>query len=164
MLKLSRLGFIRNAAVEGLMIETSDLVRVVLFKELLPEELEAVKHLVFERAFKAGSTLFLEGMKGDLFYIVKTGQVEILKKKDGEEVHIASLGPGQFVGEMSIIDDEPRSATAKITEDSVLLIVTRKCFLDIVRATPAGANKILMAMLKIVNQRLREANRKLLQH
>ena len=143
------------------MIETSDLVRVNLFRELSPEELEPVKHLIFERSFKAGSTLFLEGMKGEVFYIVKSGQVEILKKKENEEVHIATLGPGQFVGEMSIIDDEPRSATAKVSEDSLLLIVTKKCFTDIMRATPEGANKILLAMLKIVNQRLRETNRKL---
>jgi len=143
------------------MIETNDLVRVNLFKELSPEELEPVKHLIFERSFKAGSTLFLEGMKGEVFYIVKSGQVEILKKKENEEVHIATLGPGQFVGEMSIIDDEPRSATAKVSEDSLLFIVTKKCFTDIMRATPEGANKILLAMLKIVNQRLRETNRKL---
>ena len=145
------------------MIETSDLVRVTIFKELSEEELDPVKHLIFERSFKAGSTLFLEGMKGEVFYIVKEGKIDILKKNGGEEVPIATLGPGEFVGEMSIIDDEPRSATAKVSEDSLLLIITKKCFSDIMRATPGGANKILLAMLKIVNQRLRETNRKLAQ-
>jgi CRP/FNR family transcriptional regulator len=145
------------------MIETADLQQISIFKELASSEIEPIKHLIFERTYKAGSTLFLEGMKGEVFYIIKQGKIEILKKKDLQEIHIATLGSGQFVGEMSIIDDEPRSATAKVLEDSVLFIVTKKCFLDIMRATPEGANKILMTMLKIVNQRLRDTNRKLAQ-
>ncbi len=145
------------------MIEASDLTQISIFKELSPAELEPVKHLIFERTFKAGSTLFLEGMKGEVFYLVKQGTVEILKKKESQDVRIATLGPGQFVGEMSIIDDEPRSATAKVVDDAILFIVTKKCFQDIMRATPEGANKILLAILKIVNQRLRDTNRKLAQ-
>lgn len=143
------------------MAEISDLTQISLFRDLSPAELEPVKHLMFEKSFKTGSTLFLEGMKGEVFYIVKQGKVDISKKKGNEEIVIATLGPGEFVGEMSIIDDEPRSATARVAEEAVLLIITKKCFLDIMRATPAGANKMLMTILKIVNQRLRETNRKL---
>ena len=62
---------------------------------------------------------------------------------------------------MAIIDEEPRSATAKVAEDAELIIVTRKAFAEMMRAIPEGAAKILMAILKIVNRRLRETNRKL---
>jgi CRP-like cAMP-binding protein len=147
--------------LEGAMIETAELGRMSLFKDLSTEELERIKHLMFERSFKPGSTLFLEGMQGEVLYIVRQGRIEILKKKGETDFLIATLGPGDFVGEMSIIDAEPRSATARVAEESTLLVVTRKCFLDIMQTIPGAANKILLTMLKVVNQRLRETNRKL---
>ncbi len=143
------------------MIESNDLSRIPIFRELGRADLDRIKRLMFERAFRKGSMLFLEGMQGEVFYVVKSGTVEILKKKDNEDILIATLGPGELVGEMSILDDEPRSATARIGEDAVLIVVTKKNFQDIMRETPGGANKILLAILKIVNQRLRETNRKL---
>lgn len=144
------------------MIESEDLSKFVIFKELTKEELERIKRFVFERTFKAGSTLFMEGMQGEVLYLVKSGKIEILKRKGAEDMLIATLGPDEFVGEMSVIDDERRSATARVAEDAVLVVVTKKSFQDIIRTIPEGASKMLLAILKIVNHRLREANRKLI--
>jgi len=105
--------------------------------------------------------LFIEGMQGEVFYLVKRGKVEIRKKRAGVEMVIATLGVGDFVGEMAVLDEEPRSATARVVEETTMLIITRKSFQDILKALPEGAVKILMIILKNVNQRLREANRKL---
>lgn len=143
------------------MIETADLARIPLFHDLTPEELESIKHLIFERAYKPGAMLFMEGMQGEVMYLVKQGKVEILKKKDGRDMLIATLGSGDFVGEMAVIDEEPRSASARVSEETILWVLTKKCFQDILQKLPAGAVKILMVVLKNVNQRLREANRKL---
>ena len=143
------------------MIETADLAKISLFRDLSTEELETIRRLMFERTFRAGHTLFMEGMQGEVFYLVKSGRIDILKKRSGRDLPIASLGAGDFVGEMAIIDEEPRSATAKVAEDAELIIVTRKAFAEMMRAIPEGAAKILMAILKIVNRRLRETNRKL---
>lgn len=143
------------------MIEASDLSRIPLFGQLNKEELEAIKHLIFERPFKAGAMLFMEGMQGEVFYLLKQGRVEILKKKDGKDLVIATLGAGETVGEMAVLDDEPRSASCRVAEDSLLLVVTKQSFQDILRLIPSGAVKIIMHILHNVNQRLREANRKL---
>lgn len=146
------------------MIESADLARFNIFRELTGEELDRIKRFVFERTFKAGSTLFMEGMQGEVLYLVRSGRIEILKRKGAEDMLIATLGPNDFVGEMSVIDDERRSATARVAEDAELLVVTKKNFQDIIRTLPEGASKILLAILRIVNQRLREANRKLMLH
>jgi len=143
------------------MIEIADLARIPMFRDLTPDELERIKHLVFERTFRPGAMLFIEGMQGEVFYLVKRGKVEIRKKRAGVEMVIATLGVGDFVGEMAVLDEEPRSATARVVEETTMLIITRKSFQDILKALPEGAVKILMIILKNVNQRLREANRKL---
>jgi CRP/FNR family transcriptional regulator, cyclic AMP receptor protein len=143
------------------MIEIADLARIPMFRDLSADELETIKHLLFERSFKSGTLLFMEGMQGEVFYLVKQGRIEILKKKDGQDIVIATLGPGEFVGEMAVLDNEPRSAAARVSEDSVLLVVTKKCFQEILKLIPACAVKILMFILHTVNQRLREANRRI---
>jgi CRP/FNR family transcriptional regulator, cyclic AMP receptor protein len=143
------------------MIESADLARIVIFQDLPAEDLERIKHLVFERTFKTGSTLFMEGMQGEVLYLVKSGKIEIMKRKGADDMLIATLGPGEFVGEMSVIDNERRSATARVAEDSVLMVITKQVFQDIIRTIPEGASRMLLAIIKIVNRRLREANRKL---
>ncbi|MDV7395779.1 cyclic nucleotide-binding domain-containing protein, partial [Arthrospira platensis SPKY1] len=80
-----------------------------------------------------------------------------------QEISITTLKPGDFVGEMSLLDDEPRSAAARVSQDAVLLVVTKRHFQEILKASPEGANKIFIALLKIMSKRLRDTNRKLIQ-
>ncbi len=105
--------------------------------------------------------MFFEGMVGGIMYLVKKGGVKIYKKKGLKEIFIAGLGPGDFVGEMSLIDDEPRSAAAKVTEDSILMVITKKNFENILQVSPMSANKILIAFLRILSKRLRDTNKKI---
>lgn len=105
--------------------------------------------------------MFFEGMVGGIMYLVKKGGVKIYKKKGLKEIFIADLGPGDFVGEMSLIDDEPRSAAAKVTEDSILMVITKKNFENILQVSPMSANKILIAFLRILSKRLRDTNKKI---
>jgi CRP/FNR family transcriptional regulator, cyclic AMP receptor protein len=144
------------------MVEAKDLRRSVLFSDLTDVEIDSIKNLIFEKEYRKGTALFFEGMAGGIMYLVKEGSVDIFKKKGMEELPLATLGPGDFVGEMSLIDDEPRSAAAKVNEASVLMVITKKNFQDILRASPEGANKILISFLKILSKRLRETNRKIL--
>ncbi|MBN1595901.1 cyclic nucleotide-binding domain-containing protein [candidate division FCPU426 bacterium] len=143
------------------MVEKKDLRRCYLFQELTDAEIERIRPLIFEKEYRGGTVLFFEGMAGGVMYLVKTGKVEIYTKKKGKEITIATLGPGDFVGEMSLIDDQPRSAAARVSGDTVLMVVTKKNFQDILTASPEGANKILIAFLKILSRRLRDTNRKI---
>ena len=93
--------------------------------------------------------------------MVKSGKIEIFTKKGEQEISMAILEAGNFVGEMSLIDDEPRSASVRIAEDAMLMVLNKKCLQNIIAANPGGGNKILMVLLRMLCQRLRETNSKL---
>jgi CRP/FNR family transcriptional regulator, cyclic AMP receptor protein len=130
-----------------------------LFKDLDPAELANVAQLFFEKAYTKSATLFVEGMTGEILYVIKKGSVYISKKgANNQEIVLATLKEGEFLGEMSLIDNRPRTATAKVAEESVLLVMTKKAFTTLLEKHPDIALKILLVFLKIANERLRKAN------
>jgi CRP/FNR family transcriptional regulator len=133
---------------------------IILFKELDMAEFDVVSKRIFEKDYKKGSTLFVEGMPGEVLYIVTEGSVEISKKTKDGDVTIAVLHPGEILGEMSLIDAGPRTATGKTGMDSKLIVVTKKSFNEMLDSDPKIAAKILMALLKVINKRLRITDKK----
>ena len=130
-----------------------------MFKDLNPAELAKVAPLFFEKAYTNNSTLFVEGMTGEILYLIKKGSVNITKKMpSGNEQVLATLREGEFLGEMSLIDNRPRTATARVAEESTLLVMTKKAFTTLLEKHPDIALKILLVFLKIANERLRKAN------
>ncbi|MFO8070406.1 MAG: Crp/Fnr family transcriptional regulator [Polyangia bacterium] len=77
----------------------------------------------YGRSAAAGEVLFSAGEKGVEMYVVRSGAVRVTVASRGVEKTLAVLGPGEFVGEMSILTDQPRSATAVVEEDAELLVV-----------------------------------------
>lgn len=138
-----------------------DLKKIPLFADLTENEIYQVMKLSFEKKYPKGSTLFVEGMAGEVLYIIKAGKVDIVKKTPQGEVLLVSLGPGEFLGEMSLIDDSKRSATARVSLDSELVVMTRKCFVDMLQADPHITNKLLMHFLRVTAQRLRQTDQRL---
>jgi CRP/FNR family cyclic AMP-dependent transcriptional regulator len=101
-----------------------DLKRVPLFCDLSEAELGRVTEVVREREYPKNSVILFEDDPGDALYIVAHGQVKVvLIGEDGREVILSVLGDGDFFGEMSLIDDEPRSAHVIAMKDSVLLVL-----------------------------------------
>lgn len=132
-----------------------------LFGGLNPDELERMSKLIFVRAYKAGRALFYEDTPGEVMYLVQSGQVGIYKTgTDRKELLLATVGPGSFFGEMSLLDDQPRSATAKIVEDAELVVITKKAFEQMLETDPGITSKILIALIKAVFQRLRATDEK----
>jgi len=142
------------------MIEAKDIKSVSLFENLSNDELDRIKSSIAEKAYKKGTTLFQEGMSGGVMYIVKKGEIEIFQARGTSEISLAKLRDGSFVGEMSLIDDKPRSASARVSADSVLLILTKANFHDIITKNAECGNKILLTFLKRISSRLRETNKK----
>jgi CRP-like cAMP-binding protein len=104
----------------------------------------------------------VEGEPGELLYIIMSGSVEIIKKtKDNEKMVLATMGANDIVGEMSLIDSEPRTATARTSADSVLMVITKQKFNEILQSDPRIAAKILMGLLKIISRRLRIMDKKI---
>ena len=107
----------------------------------------------------AGDILFREGERGDVMYVIREGSVRIRKDShDGDaESHtktLAVLGPGEFFGEMSILNDKPRSATAEVVEDAKLLVLNSRTFEQMVK----GNAEIAIRLIKKLSQRLDAAN------
>ena len=74
--------------------------------------------------YKAGEIVFRQGYPADNAYVIESGQVEIFQElADGKEEHVATLGAGQMFGEYGVLDDAPRSASARAVEDTTLKIL-----------------------------------------
>lgn len=108
----------------------------------------------FGREFAPGTVLFREGEPGKDMYVVQSGRVNVSKKVGEVEKILASLGPGEFLGEMSILNNKPRSATATCAEASKLLVIDAKTFEAMIR----GNAEIAIRMIKKLADRLAEAN------
>lgn len=80
------------------------------------------------RVCQEGTTIFREGDRGDCAYIVQKGRVEIVKSSGGSEIVIGAVGEGGIFGEMALLDDQPRMATARAAEMAIVIIVTRRTF------------------------------------
>jgi CRP-like cAMP-binding protein len=112
-----------------------------------PEEHEVKVHGVFQNPTStqnvaAGTTIFSEGQSGEEMYGIVEGEVE-LRTNDKT---IARLGPDDVFGEMALVDDSPRMATAIATSDTVLSLVDRRHFLFLVHETPMFALQVMSAM------------------
>ena len=108
----------------------------------------------FGRTYPEGSVLFREGDLGDEMYIIHSGKVEISRELRGRRAVLAVLGPGDFFGEMAILNNRPRSATAICLERSQLLVIDRDTFLKLLRANA----DIAMSMIQKLAARLETAN------
>jgi CRP-like cAMP-binding protein len=140
-------------------IDIESLKAIPLFQDFTPQELNTVITLFFEKAYTKNSTLFVEGMTGEILYVIKKGSVLIQKKVGpNQEALLATLRDGELLGEMSLIDNRPRTATARVGEESVLLVMTKKAFNTMMEKHPEIALKVVLYFLKIANERLRKAN------
>jgi CRP-like cAMP-binding protein len=108
----------------------------------------------FGREFPAGTVVFAEGDVGSEMYVIQTGKVNITKKARDVEKVLVTLGPGAFFGEMAIINQKPRSASAVVVEEARLLVIGPKTFDAMIR----GNAEIAVRMIKILAQRLQEAD------
>ena len=121
---------------------------VPLFTGFNRRELEAVGRLMDEVDVKAGRVLMREGESGKEFFIVVSGNVRI--ERGGRKVN--EIGPGDFLGEIALIDRGPRTATAIATEDCRLLVLSITGFRTLVSKYPTVQGKIMRALA----ERLRE--------
>ncbi len=106
----------------------------------------------FRRNFKKGGTIFHQGSPSDCAFIISSGAVEIIEDTPEGQKVIGHLTENGIFGEMGLIDGQPRSATARALEDSVVYVMTRKNFDLLVKENPEA----LLPILKILTSRLRE--------
>lgn len=142
---------------------TSVLKQVPLFAGLDDETLRLLEASCRQRTFASGVALFHEGDPGHTLYIILSGYVNIEKlTSEGRTVHLARRGPGEHVGEMALLDDQPRSASAVSHDTSpcTLLTLQRQEFLRCLELSPTIALNIIRSLIL----RLRESGEHALRH
>jgi CRP/FNR family transcriptional regulator, cyclic AMP receptor protein len=128
---------------------------VPLFAALDDAAVEELCGYLHPVELKGGSSLFRVGDSGDAMYFIESGRVRItVTDADGREVILASLGHGDFFGEMAMLGGQGRSADATVTEDSRLAVLTRENFLTFV----SSDTRIVLEMLSAITQRLRRTD------
>ena len=109
--------------------------------------------------YEAGEVIVQENDVGETAYVIEQGQVEVSKELDGQKVHLAYLGAGETFGEMSMIDEKPRSATVTAVTETVVSEIGRDDFFNSFQTDP----KVALSLLKVLFERLREAHALILQ-
>ena len=105
------------------------------------------------KVIQAGQSIFSQGEIGDRAFIVQEGEVNILKKNDVEDLTIATIGKGGIFGEMALIDDKPRMASAIATELTTVIIVSREIFKDKLRKTDPFIKGLLNIFVDAIRRR-----------
>lgn len=141
------------------MLSNLDLLRrVPLFSLLTVTQAEVISGAVTKQRYKRGEVLVEQGQKSNALAILLTGRARVVSADSrGREVILATLGPGDYIGEMSIIDNEPHSATVRAEVQTDVLLLGRA---DFARCLSENASMSLVVMRGLV-KRLRHADRKI---
>jgi CRP/FNR family cyclic AMP-dependent transcriptional regulator len=130
------------------------LQKVALFSSLTKEQLELISQHCTRKSYQSGHVLFLEKEAGAEFFIVVAGSVKIYISSGGEDKILSLFKAGESFGELSLLDGKPRSASAQTIEDSVMIILEKSKFLDVLRSN----FDIAIVIMQELCQRLRDTN------
>jgi len=125
--------------------------KIPLFRSLEERELKALANLSKEMTFKAGDPIVKEGDAGLGFYLIKEGEAKV---RHGDRT-VATLGRGDFFGEMALLDDQPRSADVIATEPTKCLVLLRWNFWSMISKNP----NVVRGLLREMSRRLRETDK-----
>ncbi len=138
------------------------LARVSFFHGLTREALALIAEATTEESHATGTKLVQFGDPGDKLFIILEGKVRISREVAGMgEEALAVLGPGEVFGEMSLLDESPRSADARAHERCRILVITKDSFDDLLFLHKDLAYEVLWNCVRILSARLRETNEKL---
>ena len=128
---------------------------IPLFRRVSEGDLEELATHLIERRFPKNATVVEEGLPGDYMYVIREGRVKVTKaSEDGREKIMNFLEAGAFFGDMALLGNETRSASVKTLEESVLLALSRRDFIDLLRQSP----DLALSVIEELANRLRETN------
>jgi len=132
---------------------------VPLFQDLSTRELRAISHIMYERRFEAGEYMFEYGQPGAAMFVLLEGEVKILKTtQENEEVELATLREGEFLGELALLDSSPRSASALATQRTVAMAIFREDLNKMLETQPELGGKVMRRLAVIIGVRLKATN------
>jgi len=137
-------------------MDERDLLRnVPIFSELTEPDIATLARVGTRRRYPKDTVVFFENEEGDFFFMILEGRIKVtILGDDGREIILSVLSAGDFFGEMALLDNEPRSATAIAIEESELLSLHRTDFQNVI----SDNRGIMSALIRILTARLRRAN------
>ncbi len=118
-----------------------------LFQAMRPAELDAILALASERRYRRGQTIYQKGDNGSSMMAVLRGRVRVSSvSSEGKEVTLNVINPGEVVGEIALLDGQPRSADCTAVDDTLLLVVERRQFLPYLQANPDLALRVIAVL------------------
>ena len=123
------------------------LKNIPFFAGLSDEDLQAIIGMIQMEYFAADHVIFEKGDAGDIMYIIKRGQVQVLR----DNTILAVLHDGQFFGEMALVSDEPRNATIKTVTDVEVLTLKKDDFKNLLQTNPSIASIVSYEVVKRAN-------------
>jgi CRP/FNR family cyclic AMP-dependent transcriptional regulator len=140
------------------------LLNTMLFRGGNKDNIENILDLFQERTLNQNATIFTQNMPAEALYIVKSGRVRIsMMAGEGEEMGLLLLGPGEFFGELALIQETNRLVTARAETPVELLLLTRKDFQKLIEVEPQVAAKALVVITKLLAMRIRTYSERLKQ-
>jgi CRP-like cAMP-binding protein len=148
-----------NAEIFGLVDQTP------FFSEFTRDDIDVLSEYMQIYRAQRGQALIHEGDVGDYMLLIIKGEVDILKKNLlGVPQIVTSVMPGTMLGEMSMIDGEPRFATCRATHETLFGVLTRDNMVKIILENPSLGAKILIRLVTLLSQRLRQTSLQLMQY
>ena len=133
--------------------------QVSLFRDMADSERQAIWSRLEERRLRRGEALFRERDAGTEMFFIHTGMVIVSKFVAGRvEQVLARLGPGDFFGEMSLFDGQPRSATIQAETDTVLYWLDRDNLEELIKENPRAATAFFKQLVQVFIKRLRDSS------
>jgi CRP-like cAMP-binding protein len=140
------------------------LLTTMLFRGAGKDKIEHILDLFQERKLNPNATIFTQNMPAEALYIVKSGKVRIsMMAGEGEEMGLLLLGPGEFFGELALIQETNRLVTARAETNVELLLLTRKDFNTLIELEPKVATRALVVITKLLAMRIRTYHERLKQ-
>lgn len=135
------------------------LKHVPVFEGLTPKELGTLEKWLHKRTYQPGETVFKRHAPGEGMYIIQSGDVEIfIDGPDSDVKVLATLKEGEFFGELALLDREERSASARASTPSTLLVFAQPDLLSLIEQRPILGSKILKNLSRVIGARLRMTN------
>jgi CRP/FNR family cyclic AMP-dependent transcriptional regulator len=132
------------------------LSQLPIFTGLSSRELRAVERIMHRRVYNPDEVIFSQNVQGAGMYIIVKGKVDIVSEDSGHVM--AELGDGEFFGELALLDESPRSATAIAREPSKVLGFFQSDLLSLTESNPRLGVKVITQLARIVGNRLRVTN------
>ncbi|MBI2069122.1 MAG: cyclic nucleotide-binding domain-containing protein [Elusimicrobia bacterium] len=150
-------GFLKSYLLDPELIRRREaLEKIPIFRSLTSNQLTRVLTMLYHRNYQEGEVIFKEGDIGRALFIIGSGKVGLYRKdKKGHEQELAVLEPGDFFGEMALLEEMPRSARAVAVEPSSLFFLYKSSLDGFIVQRPDIGASILSALAKLLSARLR---------